>query len=64
MNTNCVKLLDELYTSYHSISVRLKSEEDPTKLKSLVSEMNKITILTKALTSYINYYKIRNITNK
>jgi hypothetical protein len=61
MNQNSVQLLDELYVNYHGLTDRLKIEQNPTTLKALESEINKISNLTRALTSYINYYKIKDI---
>lgn len=60
MNQNAVQLLDELHVNYQGLADRMKTENESIKLKSIESEMNKINILTRALTSYINYYKIKN----
>lgn len=64
MNPNCEKLLDELYVSYQGLINRIKVEQDPAQLKILEADLNKINNVTRALTSYINYYKIKDLKNK
>ncbi len=61
MNKNSEKFLDDLYLSYQNLSEIMKIETDPKKIKSIESEMNKINNLTRSLSSYIKYYKLRDI---
>lgn len=63
MNKIAEKLLSELYSSYQNLSEILKNEKDPKLLKSYETEMNKINNLTRSLTSYINYYKLKELKN-
>jgi hypothetical protein len=64
MNPTCDKFLDELYMQYQNVADKSKNEQDPKKLKSNETEMNKISNLTRALNNYINFYKIKDIKNK
>jgi hypothetical protein len=61
MNKSAEKLLTELYSSYQNLSEIAKNEKDPKLLKSYETEMNKINNLTRSLTSYINYYKLKEL---
>jgi hypothetical protein len=61
MNKSAEKLLNELYSSYQNLGEIVKNEKDPKLLKSYETEMNKIHNLTRSLTSYINYYKIKEL---
>lgn len=60
MNSNAEKLLSDLYLQYQNLTEISKNEKDVKNLKSLEKEMNTINSLTRALTSYINYYKLKN----
>lgn len=61
MNKSAEKLLSELYSNYQNLSEIVKTEKDPKLLKSYETEMNKINNLTRSLTSYINYYKLKEL---
>ena len=61
MNKSAEKLLNELYSNYQNLSEIVKNEKDPKLLKSYETEMNKINNLTRSLTSYINYYKLKEL---
>jgi hypothetical protein len=61
MNKSAEKLLTELYSNYQNLGEIVKHEKDPKLLKSYETEMNKINNLTRSLTSYINYYKIKEL---
>lgn len=61
MNKSAEQLLTELYSNYQNLSEIVKNEKDPKLLKSYETEMNKINNLTRSLTSYINYYKIKEL---
>lgn len=61
MNKSAEKLLTELYSNYQNLGEIVKNEKDPKLLKSYETEMNKINNLTRSLTSYINYYKIKEL---
>lgn len=61
MNKSAEQLLNELYSNYQNLGEIVKNEKDPKLLKSYETEMNKINNLTRSLTSYINYYKIKEL---
>lgn len=61
MNKNSESLLNELYLNYQNLTEIVKNEYDPKKIKLYESEMNKINNLTRALSSYINFYKLKQI---
>jgi hypothetical protein len=61
MNKNSETLLNDLYLTYQNLAEIVKNENDPKKLKLYETEMNKINNLTRSLSSYINFYKLKQI---
>jgi len=59
MNKSVEKLLSDLYLNFQNLADISKIEKDVKKLKDIESEMNKINNLSRSLTSYINFYKLK-----
>ncbi len=64
MNKDSEKFLNELQANYNNILEIMKIEDDGKKIKAFEKELNKTNNLIRALTSYINYYKLKNLKSK
>ncbi len=64
MNKDSEKFLNELQANYNNILEIMKIEDDGKKIKAFEKELNKTNNLIRALTSYINYFKLKNLKSK
>lgn len=60
MLANTDKLLNDLNQEYQNLMEIQKVETDSKKLRSITSELNKLSALIKSLMGYINYHKMKN----
>jgi hypothetical protein len=56
--------LNDLNANYLNLMETMKNEKDPKKLLLIEKELNKINTLSRALTNYINYYKLKDLKSK
>lgn len=61
---NSDNYLSSLNATYNNLMEIIKIEKEPDKLKELEREINKITVTIKAVSSLINYYKMKEIKAK
>lgn len=61
---NSENYLNSLNATYNNLMEIMKIEKEPSKLKELEKEINKITVAIKAVSSLINYYRMKEIKSK
>ena len=61
---NSDNYLSSLNATYNNLMEIMKIEKEPDKIKELEREINKITVTIKAVSSLINYYKMKEIKAK
>lgn len=61
---NSDNYLSSLNATYNNLMEIMKIEKEPDKIKELEREINKITATIKAVSSLINYYKMKEIKTK
>ena len=61
---NSDNYLSSLNATYNNLMEIMKIEKEPDKIKELEREINKITVTIKAVSSLINYYKMKEIKTK
>ncbi len=64
MIKNSEVFLNDLNVNYSNIIETMKNEKDPKKLQQIEKELNKINTLSRALTNYINYSKMKELKSK
>jgi hypothetical protein len=61
---NSDNYLSSLNATYNNLMEITKIEKEPDKIKELEREINKITVTIQAVSSLINYYKMKEIKTK
>ncbi len=64
MIKNSENFLNDVNANYLNLIETMKNEKDPKKLLLIEKELNKINTLSRALTNYINYYKLKDLKSK
>lgn len=64
MIKNSEAFLNDLNVNYSNLIETMKNEKDPKKLQTIERELNKMNTLSRALTNYINYYKMKELKSK
>lgn len=59
MQRDCECMLTKLNLEYLNLTQLMKQESEPKKIKSLEQDMSKNLMLSKALQTYINFYRIK-----
>lgn len=59
MLTNTEKLLNDFNLEYQNLMELQKNETDGKKLRSITSEINKLSSLITSLICYINFHKMK-----
>ena len=64
MIKNSEIFLNDLNANYSNLIETMKNEKDPKKLLLIEKELNKMNTLSRALTNYINYYKMKELKSR
>jgi|688.fasta_scaffold793762_1 hypothetical protein len=64
MIKNSENFLNDLNANYSNLIETMKNEKDPKKLLLIEKELNKMNTLSRALTNYINYYKMKELKSR
>ncbi|MFO0415041.1 MAG: hypothetical protein ACK50E_05255 [Bacteroidota bacterium] len=64
MIKNSENFLNDVNANYLNLIETMKNEKDPKKLLLIEKELNKMNTLSRALTNYINYYKMKELKSR